>query len=119
MILAGVSDLMMASKIRSAAAAAGTEVRFARSAASLLDEARATRPDLVILDLDDRLVDPLEALAALRSDPALASLRVLGFVSHVRADRIAAARQAGIDEVLARSAFATGLAGLLSSAREG
>ncbi len=113
MIIAGVSDLMMASKIRSAAAVARAEVRFAGGTGALLEAARASEPKLVLLDLDDLRIDPLEVLAALRSDPALASLRVLGFVSHVRADRIAAARQAGIDEVLARSAFVERLAELL------
>jgi len=113
MVIAGVSDLMMASKIRTAAAAAGTEVRFAKGTAALLEAVRVSNPTLVLLDLDDRLVDPLEAIANVRSDAALASLRVLGFVSHVRADRIAAARQAGIDEVLARSAFVERLADLL------
>jgi len=115
MVIAGVSDLMMASKIRSAAAAAGMEVHFAAGTGGLLDAARASKPDLVILDLDDRRVDPFEVIAAFRADPALASLRVLGFVSHVRADRITAARQAGIDEVLARSAFFGRLGELLAS----
>jgi len=114
MIIAGVSDLMLASKIRSAAAAVGAEVRFAKETAALLEAVRASTPNLVLLDLDDRLVDPLEVIAAVRSDAALASLRVLGFVSHVRADRIAAARQAGIDEVLARSAFVERLGELLA-----
>jgi CheY-like chemotaxis protein len=105
---------MMASKIRSAAAGTGVEVRFVPDNASLLETARASRPALLLLDLDDRLIEPIAVLAAIRSDQALASLRVLGFVSHVRADRIAAAREAGIDEVLARSAFVSKLSDLLS-----
>jgi len=117
MVIAGVSDLMMASKIRSAAAGTGVEVRFVPDNASLLEAARAGGPGLVLLDLDDRRIEPVAVLAAIRSDQALASLRVLGFVSHVRADRIAAAREAGIDEVLARSAFVARLSDLLS--REG
>ena len=40
-------------------------------------------------------------------------MRTLGFVSHVQTDLIQAARAAGIDEVMARSAFATGLADIL------
>ena len=118
MVIAGVSDLMMASKIRSAAAAGGTEVRFAAGTAALLDAARTSNPSLVLLDLDDSRLDAIAVVGALRSEPALASLRVLGFVSHVHADRIAAARQAGIDDVLARSAFVGRLPELLT-AREG
>ena len=59
-------------------------------------------------------MDALEVLARFRSDPATAALKVVGFVSHVRADRIAAAKQAGIDQVLARSAFVAKLAGILA-----
>lgn len=114
MVVALVSDLMMASKIRSAATGTGVEVRVVDDAAALLETARAARPGLVLLDLDDRRNEAAAALTAIRSDAALASLRVLGFVSHVRADRIAAAREAGIDEVLARSAFVARLAELLS-----
>jgi hypothetical protein len=40
---------------------------------------------------------------------------MLGFVSHVDSDVIAAARAAGIDEVLARSAFAARLAEILTT----
>jgi hypothetical protein len=37
----------------------------------------------------------------------------LGFVSHVQTDTIAAAKAAGIDDVLARSAFADRLSDIL------
>jgi hypothetical protein len=40
--------------------------------------------------------------------------RVVGFVSHVDAERIAAAREAGIGEVLARSRFVEILPALLA-----
>ena len=49
----------------------------------------------------------------MKSDPALASIRTLGFVSHVDSDTIAAAREAGTDQVMARSAFAAQLAEIL------
>ena len=53
----------------------------------------------------------------MKRDPALASIRTLGFVSHVHTDLIDAARGAGIDEVMARSAFAGQLADILRGAR--
>jgi len=40
---------------------------------------------------------------------------VVGFVSHVQTETIAAARAAGIDEVMARSAFVARLATLLEN----
>jgi PleD family two-component response regulator len=63
------------------------------------------RPQLAIFDLNSRRVDPLATIAALKADSELAGVRTLGFVSHVQTEIIDAARRAGIDEVLARSAF--------------
>jgi hypothetical protein len=54
-------------------------------------------------------------IAQLKSDPETRGIKTLGFVSHVDSDAIAAAREAGIDEVLARSAFADRLGDILSS----
>jgi len=56
-------------------------------------------------------------IRALKADPELASIRALGFVSHVRADLIGAARDAGA-EVLPRSAFAANLGDILKGAAE-
>jgi len=112
MVLAGVADLMFSSRIR--AAAAGRPVEFARSADDLLARARALGPSLILLDLNAAPLDPLGSIARLKADPALAGIRIVGFVSHVQADVIAAARQAGIDEVMARSAFTARLPELLA-----
>jgi hypothetical protein len=50
---------------------------------------------------------------ALKTDPALAGIPTLGFVSHVDSPTIEAARRAGVDRVLARSAFVEQLPELL------
>ena len=114
MILAAVDDLMFASKISAAAKSLGADVTFARSAEDVLRWARTERPQLIIFDLNSRRLDPLGALTALKADAELADIRTLGFVSHVQADLIAMARSAGIDEVLARSAFTERLGEILT-----
>ena len=78
---------------------------------------RESAPSLVILDLNNPRTDPLGIVAALKRDPALASIRTVGYASHVQTDVIDAARQAGVDEVLARSAFTARLAEILASAQ--
>lgn len=113
MIVVGVDDLMFASRISSAAKALGVEIAFARSPEAIVEAVRTRAPRLVILDLNSAKVRPLEAVAALKADPALAAVPTIGFVSHVQADLIALAREAGIDQVLARSAFVTQLPQLL------
>jgi len=107
---------MAASKIRAAAARVGASVVFARSREAALAEMRAARPSLVVVDLDSPRTDPIGTIEAVRQDPSLAGVPAVGFVSHVRADVIAAARQAGIGEVLARSAFADKLPDILAQA---
>jgi PleD family two-component response regulator len=113
MVIVGVDDLMFSSRISSAAKALGVEIAFARSPEAIVAAVRDTSPRLVILDLNSQRVRPLEAIAALKADPALASVTTVGFVSHVQADLIASAREAGVDQVLARSAFVTQLPQLL------
>ena len=114
MILAVVDDLMFSSKIKTAANQLGVTVAFARSCDAALASMRASAPSLVILDLNSPRTDPLGTVAAMKRDPAMASIRTVGYASHVQTDVIDAARKAGVDEVLARSAFTARLAEILA-----
>lgn len=115
MVLVAVDDLMFSSRISTAAKAVGTPIRFARSAAAVVNAAREAPAALVIIDLNAARLQPLEIVAALKGDPALAGIPTLGFVSHVDTPTIDAARRAGIDRVLARSAFVEQLPALLGA----
>lgn len=116
MILVAVDDMLFSSKIRTVARLAGVEITFARTPPEILEQSRALRPSLVIFDLNSARAAPLETVAALKADPELSSIRTLGFVSHVHTELIGAARGAGIDDVMARSAFAGNLAEILQAA---
>lgn len=116
MIIALVDDLMFGSKIRAAADHAKTSVTFVRSRDALLPELLAARPSLVILDLDRDALDPIGAIRAIRGDSRVRSTRLVAFVRHTSAEAIARAREAGVDQVLARSAFFPALAGMLAGA---
>ncbi|MGE5245555.1 MAG: two-component system response regulator [Betaproteobacteria bacterium] len=117
MILAILDDLMFTSKIKTAAGQLGVPVAFARSRAAALDHMRRTPPGLVILDLNNPRTDPLGVVADMKADPALASIPTVGFASHVETDLIDAARRAGVGDVLARGAFTTRLADILTGRR--
>jgi DNA-binding NarL/FixJ family response regulator len=117
MVLAAVDDFLFRSKIRATAKHAGVDIAFAKTGAEILDQARAAPPSLIIFDLNSATLDPIETIAALKRDAALASIRTLGFVSHVDTARISAARAAGADEVMARSAFAGQLGAILAADR--
>jgi CheY-like chemotaxis protein len=113
MILVAVDDFLFRSKIRTTGTQAGVELAFPRTPDEMLEQARTSRPSLAIFDLNSAKMDPIETIARMKKDPELSSIRTLGFVSHVDAARIQAARAAGADDILARSAFASQLAEIL------
>ena len=104
-VLAAVEDLWLKSKISETAAQPGVEAGFPRSPQRLLDPLRESPPDLLILDLNSARFEPLTLLRDVRSDEATRDVPTLGFLSHVQQDLAVAAREAGCDRVLARSAF--------------
>ena len=114
MVLAIVDDLMFASKIKAAASQLGLTVAFARSSDAAMTAIRDNTPTLVILDLNNPRTDPLGIVAAIKGDPATRAIRTVGYASHVQADVIDAARLAGVDEVMARSAFTARLPEILA-----
>lgn len=116
MVLCVLDDLIFSVRISTAAKAVGTPVHFERNADNVLTSVREKRPALVIFDLNSVRMRPLETLAHLKSDPELNTIPTLGFVSHVDAETIERAREAGIDDVLARSAFVARLPELLTRA---
>ena len=114
MIVCVVDDLLFSIKISTAAKALGVDVYFERAPSMVLTRIREKQPSLVIFDLNSAKLQPLDAIAAMKADPELQAVRTLGFVSHVQADTIAAARSAGIDQVMARSAFSAQLGEVLT-----
>ena len=114
MILAVLDDLMFSSKIKTAANQLGVDLRFSRSVDGALDTMRKNETTMVIFDLNNERIGPLAIVARMQEDPALAAIPTVGYASHVQTDVINAARQAGVGEVLARSAFVQQLAEILT-----
>jgi CheY-like chemotaxis protein len=112
-VLALTADLMFGARVKSAAEAVGASVRLVRTSPELLSLAHDLSPRLVIIDLDARSLDPVALIRELKADPATAFIPILAYVSHVRADLIDAARLAGVDQVMARGAFARELPNIL------
>jgi CheY-like chemotaxis protein len=116
MIVCAVDDLIFSIKISTAAKSLGVELYFERSGDRVVPTVREKRPSLVIFDLNSGKMQPIAAIAALKKDPELQGTKTLGFVSHVDSATIEAARAAGIDQVLARSAFSDRLGEILTGA---
>ena len=109
-VIAVVDDLFFAARIRETARQLNLEVELT-PAARLKDRIARSAIEAVILDLG--APSALDSLRTLKTNPATASAHVVGYASHVASETIGAARAAGCDEVLARSAFTRQLPDLL------
>jgi hypothetical protein len=107
MIVAFVPDLMDRSKVSTASPG----IDFVRAPGELAGRAAAVGATLALVDLSrDGALEAVRALAGAGS-----GVRVIGFGSHIDRARLEAARQAGCDEVLARSAFFSRLVEIVGS----
>jgi PleD family two-component response regulator len=113
-VLAAVEDLLFRSKISETASSVGIEAAFPRSPKRLLEALRESPPDLLVLDLNSARFEPLALLQTIRSDEATEGVSTVGFLSHVQKDLAVAAREAGCDRVVARSAFTKDLPRILT-----
>jgi len=113
-VLAAVEDLLFRSKISETASQLGIEASFPRNPRKLLEAVRDSPPDLLVLDLNSARFDPLVLLQTVRSETAKESVKTIGFLSHVQKDLAVAAREAGCDRVVARSAFTKNLPEILA-----
>ena len=97
-------DLLDGSRIAGHAKSAGLDAVTCRDPAALR-VALGRRPALALIDLHN----PGLVVEAVVPELRAAGVRVVGFGSHVDVARLKAARAAGCDEVLPRSAFFEGL----------
>ncbi len=115
LLLAVVDDLFVRSRIDAAADVAGVEVRYVGS----LDEIRAAvdgrpaRAALVGMAATRRRWP--EFVRQIRAEPATRGLYVLAFGPHKNLDLRAQALEAGVDRVVANSAFTRLLPTLLTT----
>ena len=113
-ILAAVSDMLFASKVRGAAQSLNVTVEFARTGEALFDAAKTDVPSLVILDLHDTRIDPFALAERMKADEQLRQVPLVGFFSHVNVELKNRAVEAGVDSVLPRSVFSKRLGEILT-----
>ena len=113
-ILAVVDDMFFAAKIRAAAEALGVTLSFFRQLDGLVNAAVERKPDLIIVDLHNEKLDPMEFARALKANESSKQIPLLGFFSHVQTDLQRAAAEAGYDQVMPRSVFSRDLGNILA-----
>jgi CheY-like chemotaxis protein len=112
-VMAAVEDLLFRSKIGETATQLGIEASFPRSPKKLEEALEASPPDLLIVDLNSSRFEPLGLLRSVKSG-GTAGVKTVGFLSHVQKDLAVAAKEAGCDRVMARSAFTKDLPKVLA-----
>jgi CheY-like chemotaxis protein len=113
-ILGAVEDLLFKSKISETASQLGIEAAFPRSPKKLLQALQESPPDLLVLDLNSARFEPLTLLREINADETMREVSTVGFLSHVQKDLAVAAREAGCDRIVARSAFTRDLPKILA-----
>lgn len=104
------NDLLFGSRITGTAKALGLQLIPCRTAADLLARAKEQPAACVILDLHQAGPAIRDIATQLK---AAGSTRIVAYGSHVAADDLKEARDAGCDVVLPRSQFVADLAGNL------
>ncbi|MEJ2152830.1 MAG: hypothetical protein P8Y29_07755 [Gemmatimonadota bacterium] len=100
-------DLFFRAKIEATAQAADAEVVFVDSIDGL------EGAGLLLVDLNYRTIDPIDAIRRLKSSSA--AMVVVAFGSHTDREGLKGAQGAGADEVMARSTFVERLPNLLQA----
>ena len=105
-------DLLSSSHFIGTAQDRGETVDVVATPAELLQRASTDDVKLVILDLSMPGVEPRELVAALREHDRVPAA-IVAFAPHVHEAKLAAAQEAGCDEVLSRGAFHREMGNLL------
>ena len=77
-ILAAVDDMFFAAKIRATAEALGVNIKFFRGVDALVAAAAEHSPQLILVDLHNEKLDPLELARSLRSHSGDSAIRYSG-----------------------------------------
>jgi len=111
-----VDDLFFLAKIQETAKLTGVPVEgmpLPKFQERLQQDPSQGRVRGVIIDLNHRTGLAVDLIRGMKSIPATSAVPIIGFLSHVQGDLAQAARSAGCDIVVARSAFTQQLPDLL------
>lgn len=101
--LAIVTDLIFATRIRSAAEQAGWRFHQARSALQWEQGGEGEAPVLVLADMNAEGIESAEAIRYSRAH--WPGARIVAYFAHVQSELRERAREAGADDVMPRSQF--------------
>ncbi|NGZ60740.1 MAG: hypothetical protein CV081_09600 [Nitrospira sp. LK265] len=112
--VAVLDDMFFASKIREAAKASGVDVEFIKSEFDLHGFNPSEPPSLVIVDLANKNIAPIDIIRLIKSSDKFGKAPVIGYLPHVAKELASRALDAGYDRVLPRSQLSRELGDMLS-----
>ncbi len=112
LIIAVVEDIFFASKIRETAQSLGVRAMFVKTG-DQLSAALEDKPDLIVVDLHNRKLNPLQVAEIKKGRDDLTGIPLVGFFSHVERELQRQALSSGYDRVVPRSVFSRDLPNIL------
>jgi CheY-like chemotaxis protein len=109
-VIAAIPDVFFRAKVLETAKTLSVPIEVARDADELLQQVRAEKPRLILMDLQAKALQPLDTMIALEGIP------VVGFLAHELVDLREQALAAGCGEVLTKGQFSASLPALLRRA---
>ena len=97
-------NLLFTSQISAGLAKLGLAAEVIGSPNGAVERLAAAAPVVILVNLSSDRLRPLELVRAVKAEPRLASVPVVGFTGHTEQARIQAAREAGCDHIAANSA---------------
>jgi CheY-like chemotaxis protein len=109
-VIAAIPDIFFRAKVLETAKQLSIPLDVARDADELLQQVRAEKPRLILMDLQAKALQPLETMIALEGIP------VVGYLAHEEVALRYQALAAGCGEVLTKGQFSASLPALLRRA---
>jgi len=105
-VLVATNDMFFIAKIEATAKIVEASVDFVKTLDELMAKLKLQPIAKVILDLGFVELNPVEAIEKIRTDPGLANVKIIGYLSHVEMGELGLdAKNAGCDIVMPKSAF--------------
>lgn len=98
-------DMFFSSKIETAARNVGFDLVKVKRLREFPERAREKKPDIIIIDLASRKIDPEGIFDLIRSSSQCAGTFCVGYLPHVERELARRFREMGVDLVVPRSRF--------------
>jgi len=109
-VIAAIPDIFFRAKVLETSKQLSVSLDVARDADELLQQIRAEKPRLILMDLQAKALQPLDTMIALDGIP------VVGYLAHEEIELREQALAAGCGEVLTKGQFSASLPALLRRA---